>query len=233
MKHIKKVYIAVFSIIIYFILSYIYSNMIKKEEYIDVYVLNSEYSKGTSIKKENIQKVQIKNAKKEDKYYEYDINEIYEKIDSYVLNYDFKAGKILESSDFILKDEYLKQGNLNEYIIIKINNSTDNLTANIKKGSIVNIYYTGIEEKIRDVLNKLSFETVISSTRQDAYITTKVFENVLVIEAYNKEGKTIDNSNTNEQDMVNSILIKAKKEDILIVKNLEKYGEYSVSIINN
>lgn len=233
MKHIKKVYIAVFSIITYFILSYIYSNMIKKEEYIDVYVLNSEYSKGTSIKKENIQKVQIKNAKKEDKYYEYDINEIYEKIDSYVLNYDFKAGKILESSDFILKDEYLKQGNLNEYIIIKINNSTDNLTANIKKGSIVNIYYTGIEEKIRDVLNKLSFETVISSTRQDAYITTKVFENVLVIEAYNKEGKTIDNSNTNEQDMVNSILIKAKKEDILIVKNLEKYGEYSVSIINN
>lgn len=232
----KKIYIAIFSIITYFSLSYVYSNVIKKEDTGYIYLLNNDIDKGSNIKKENLTLVKVYKHNITD-YSIYDIESLINN-EKYVLKSNFFKNSVLKKEDFILKNEFKLLNENYEYITININSSNSNVYNNISKNMLVNIYFTGQESKSSNILNQMSGENVISSERQDAYVTVRILEKIKVLDTFNKEGISIDKNKStsgsvavNANNSVNSIMIEVKKEDALRIRNLEKNGEFSLSII--
>lgn len=162
-----QIYILLFSILIFFILSFVYNKLMLNSKCI--FVLKSDISKGERLSYDNIQKVIIKNFNQEELIEPYDC----------VAKFDLKKGQIL-NSEIISKDEI---STINEKVIIPLSDTFDT----IKKGDFVNIYITTNKENIKDIKNT---EYVSLTNKTSDNITIKIINNVEILGMYkNNEDK--------------------------------------------
>ena len=144
----RKIIFLIILIILNYIFFYLYNLFAITNRYQKIYILNQDIKEGQNIKDEYFDIEYVKNNN-------FHFNN---KNEEYVFKCDLKKGQILNDTLVINKENYKVK---KEYINIKLN---ENLNYNIKKGDIVNIYYTSKDK------SKL------------------ILENIEIINSYNKEG---------------------------------------------
>lgn len=144
----RKIIFLIILILLNYIFFYLYNLFAITNRYQKVYILNQDIKEGQNIKEEYFDIEYVKNNN-------FHFNN---KNEEYVFKCDLKKGQILNDTLVINKENYKVK---KEYINIKLN---ENLNYNIKKGDIVNIYYTSKDK------SKL------------------ILENIEIINSYNKEG---------------------------------------------
>ena len=144
----RKIIFLIILILLNYIFFYLYNLFAITNRYQKIYILNQDIKEGQNIKEEYFDIEYVKNNN-------FHFNN---KNEEYVFKCDLKKGQILNDTLVINKENYKVK---KEYINIKLN---ENLNYNIKKGDIVNIYYTSKDK------SKL------------------ILENIEIINSYNKEG---------------------------------------------
>jgi len=216
MKTKKNLIILIFTIIIYFIFSYVYNNFIISQNMNTVYVLKKDITKGEKITSEDVEKITIKST--------LNIDYIKDIKDDIVAINNLYQGKILVSQDVKTEKEYISINEGKEMISIKIKATDDTVSNTISKGSIVNIFYTLKKEKItNDLIGIENVEYI-----QDM-LTMKILENVEVIAIYDSEG--IEIKNTQDTKLIDTLLIQVSKEESIKIKNIKEEGNFSCSLI--
>lgn len=144
----RKIIFLIILILLNYIFFYLYNLFAITNRYQKVYILNQDIKEGQNIKDEYFDIEYVKNNN-------FHFNN---KNEEYVFKCDLKKGQILNDTLVINKENYKVK---KEYINIKLN---ENLNYNIKKGDIVNIYYTSKDK------------------------SNLILENIEIINSYNKEG---------------------------------------------
>ncbi len=234
MNYKKRLYILILTIVSYFIFNHIYENSTKTDQLSQIYILNKDIVRGELITKDAVKQIEILNS---DNNLNRNIYISDEQIGKVVSNNSYNLGQALLKDMVILKNEFINIEDDNELISISINKSDDNVSNQIKKGNIVNIYYTGKSSQVIDLVNKSNFESVVSDLESDGYSTIKIINNTEIINVFDKNGNEIkDNgrgsmNNINEDmEIIDTIMIKTTKEIVMLINNLKKYGTFSVSI---
>ncbi len=207
---------------------YNYFNYNKKIEY--VYVFNEDFEKGIKINENMVTKLALVNNNVKDQY----ITE-FSSIKNCTLNENVKKGNLLKNSDFLDDSEFILVENNEVLMSINLKNSENLASYQIKKGSIINLIYTGKSEYAYDVVSKLEKSSIVSSkSGATSYITLNVVENVDIKGIYNKNGVDISksyNNLTQDEKLIDTVLIKIDKDTAMIIENLKQYGDFSVVIV--
>ena len=122
-----------FSILIFFILCFLYNKLLLNSQCI--FVLTKDVSKGEKLSSDCIQKIIVKNLSKEELIYPYDS----------FSKYNLKKGQIL-NNEIISNEEVLKE---KEQVIIPLSQKINNL----KKGDVINIYVTLKKQDANSIKN--------------------------------------------------------------------------------
>lgn len=215
--------ILVASILVYFFFSYIYNNLVIKNNMEIGFILKEDLNRGQDINENNLIKVDIKKGT---------LNNL-AKIDDVsdkVLNCDLKRGQVLLKDYCINKDEYIFSNTENEIICLKIESSEDFVSYQVKKDSIVNVYYTGKFDMANKIINEMNLSN-IKSNENSGYISVKLLENIKVIDVFDNYGNSIKMYEDRNNLEINTIMIEVKKEMINKINNLKNYGKFSLSIV--
>lgn len=229
MSYKKRLIILVSSVFIYIIIIFIY-NKINASNYNEAFVLKNDVLRGQTLKESDFKQIKLK---------ENDIITnlgifITDKIENYVPRKDLSKGCILLKEDVIEKNEYNKSAEDTEIISIKISNPEDIVSYQIEKNSIVNLYYTGKLKLAKGILEDIDLPSIATknSNIDSEYVTIKLIENIKVIDLFDKYGNVIERGNyvKNEASKIDTIMFELKKDLVIKINNLKKYGEFSISI---
>lgn len=222
MRYKKYIIILLIAIVLYFILTFIYNKIVKNDAYIYAYLVKQDINKGETLNVENVDKVKLQISNNQNVF------DDFENLELYVFNKNVEKGKVILKEDLALKSEY-KVDEEYEYISIKAESSDMAVSYNISKGDVVNIYYTAKTNMISDILEKYS-EDFITSGIEENYATLKLLKNVTILDTFNNSGISLSSDvNLNGDFVIDTVMIKVKKEDALLIKNLKNYGKFSFS----
>lgn len=199
------------SLVLLIIFNIVYLRL-KKEDEQQVLVVTKSIATGESITLKNTKMVTIKTDKKDSEY----ITDLpKESFSAYAL----KAGQIL-TSDLI---ENNSEENLEEYeyISLPITDADDAVSYKLKKGSIVNIYYTAKYSDVSEVLTG-STNAQYGSKSSESIITTKLYEKIEVIDLTDSVGQ--------ESGLYTQIQIRVKKEDATRLVCLKELGIFTLTM---
>ena len=205
MRRIKRIIIlsSIF-IIVYFSILFLYHRIVLSKEYISVYALKKDITKGKKILLEDVYEIKL-NKKEFDE--NFDIGkDIFNK--EVVVSQNISKNHILTKDKIINKEEYIFDDS-KEMIAINIENNSKYINSKLTKGSIVNIYFTPNDN------------TVPQSNVE------KVDNNVKILDISDKNGNSI----TNSKDIL-EIIVLLDKEKVLKINTLKPNGRFYVSIIN-
>ena len=227
MKYKKYILILIISIIIFFVLTYVYNNILNKDEYVEVFVLNETVIEGEKIDEGKISKIKILTD-----INKFDFIRSDKELKNMVANNTIYKGSIILKSNLIDEVEYKNNKNL-EYVSIKVSSSDSSASYQVLPGSLINIYYSGKTDQINDLISSFNKTfSYISSGMQESYMTVNLLENMYVIDTFNKSGISLnDKDNLSGDVLIDTIMIKVDKDTALLINNLKKYGEFSFSII--
>ena len=227
MKYKKYILILIISIIIFFVLTYVYNNILNKDEYVEVFVLNETVIEGEKIDEGKISKIKILTD-----INKFDFIRSDKELKNMVANNTIYKGSIILKSNLIDEVEYKNNKNL-EYVSIKVSSSDNSASYQVLPGSLINIYYSGKTDQINDLISSFNKTfSYISSGMQESYMTVNLLENMYVIDTFNKSGISLnDKENLSGDVLIDTIMIKVDKDTALLINNLKKYGEFSFSII--
>ena len=213
----KRVILLFCIIIVYIILSYIYSVM-TKENLKEVYVITKEVKRGEEITLENSSKIKIDVDSSQKLYLE--------NIENILAKFDLKEGQILSLDNVIKKEEYTNAQNQdNEIVIIDLSDFSSSIQSNLSIGMMVNLYYTGRSSQVENFFNNSNYKKVKSSNISDSYTTVLLLENITVKEVYDKNGKV-----TNEEGRGEKIALEVDNNMAIMTQNIKNYGTFSVTI---
>lgn len=227
MKYKRHFIIILIAIVIYVILTIVYNNIILKSDEKIVFISKEDIAKGSEISIEKFESVILKNIDTSLGY----ITDL-SKFTNTLANFDIKKGQIIIEEMIISKDKYIKSNNDEELVSIKIKNSEDCASYNIGKNSIVNIYYTGKFDLANEILKDLNTTNVISGGNP-GYITTELLKNIKITNVYDKYGNeiNINSLQSNNEILVDTIIISTNSKMAMNIYNLSRYGEFSLSIL--
>lgn len=227
MKYKKQLIILIISTILYIVLSAIYNNVVVKSKEQVVYVLKEDITKGEKINIDKLQKITLKNNELDESY---NINLV--NLANTVANINLYSEQILTNTVLIDENKYIKSDNKEEIVSIKLKTSEDSISYNISKDSLVNIYYTGKTDNANKILENVNDINVISGG-EPGYISVKLFSNIKVIGVYDKYGNEINvnDKRENNEVVIDTILISTDSKMAMTIYNLQKYGEFSLSLI--
>lgn len=205
MRRIKRIIILLsIFIIVYFSILFLYHRIVLSKEYISVYALKKDITKGKKILLEDVYEIKL-NKKEFDE--NFDIGkDIFNK--EVVVSQNISKNHILTKDKIINKEEYIFDDS-KEMIAINIENNSKYINSKLTKGSIVNIYFTPNDN------------TVPQSSVE------KVDNNVKILDISDKNGNSI----TNSKDIL-EIIVLLDKEKVLKINTLKPNGRFYVSIIN-
>lgn len=205
MRRIKRIIILLsIFIIVYFSILFLYHRIVLSKEYISVYALKKDITKGKKILLEDVYEIKL-NKKEFDE--NFDIGkDIFNK--EVVVSQNISKNHILTKDKIINKEEYIFDDS-KEMIAINIENNSKYINSKLTKGSIVNIYFTPNDN------------TVPQSNVE------KVDNNVKILDISDKNGNSI----TNSKDIL-EIIVLLDKEKVLKINTLKPNGRFYVSIIN-
>lgn len=221
----RKIYILIFSIIIYFTLNYIYTQILNKPITSKIYLLKESKSRGMKITNEDITEVNIlSNLNLEEYVYNTD------DLENMLINDNYSKGQILHKSMFVEEKEYINVTNDKEVISVSIENQEGLVGYKLQKGSLINLYYTGKLNQAKDILNGFN-SNIISEGSLDGHITTCILENIKILDVVDKYGNSILDAKVNtEVYNFNNIIIETTKDNIMKINNLKEYGKFSITL---
>lgn len=220
----RNLYIIIIAIIIYFVLIFCYNKFILKDDYSYFYVLSKDVLRGEKILNSHFIKVKILNNNfntnmNKNKYLSDD------KVDGYY-NDDYYQGSIMLNKMVILSNNYLNAKQDNEIVSIKLNFSEDAGSYQLKKGSIVNIFYSAKLSEIESLYNNINKESILSNNLKSGFVTIKLLEKVKIINCYDKYGNIPEKGN-----VIETILVEVSKEDSIKIFNLKNSGKFTISVL--
>ena len=225
MKYRRNLIIILIAICIYFVINIIYNQIILKNNYMKIYSLKKDVNKGEKISIDMIEEINVLNISEND--YINDINII---LDKYATR-DLKKGQIITKKLINEKDKIVIADDSKEIVSLKISVPENVNAYNLEKGNIVNVYYTGKAEESKNILNNKEIEYITSGGSPE-YVTGKLIENIKVIGVCDNYGNNIvhDENEKNEVNVI-TVLFEVDKDMVIILNNLEKYGEFTLSLI--
>ncbi|MBQ9013998.1 MAG: hypothetical protein IJ094_10700 [Bacilli bacterium] len=205
MRRIKRIImlLSIF-IIVYFTILFLYHRIVLSKEYVCVYALTKDITKGKNILQEDVYEIKL-NKKEFDENFDIGKNIFDEEV---VVSQNISRNQILTKDKIITKEEYVFDDS-KEMIAINIENNSKYINSKLTKGSIVNIYFVPNEN------------TVPQSSVE------KVDNNVKILDISDKNGNSI----TNSKDIL-EIIVLLDKEKVLKINTLKPNGKFYVSIIN-
>lgn len=218
MKFKRNLYMIIIAIILYFSLSFIYNNFVVKSEFIYVYGLTKDVSRGDIINKQDFNKVKI-STDNLDNY----INKLPQ--EGYYKD-DYESGTIMLINMVLSKEEYIRSKENTEVISIQLDTAEDAVSYQISKGNIVNIFYSAKLMDIKNIYNSINKESIISNNLENGYVTIKLLDNIEILNCYDKNGNV-----TKKGAIAQTILVEVSKDEIVKINNLKNYGKFSISII--
>ena len=226
MRYKKYIVILILSIIIFFIMMYLYNNVINKNEFISCYITNKDIMKG-----EKIDFNDLIISKIEQNSLNLDFLSVNSNIENMVMKNDIKKGSIIYTNDLILKSEF-DYNKEYEYISLKINSSDDSVSYQTLKDTYVNVYYTAKTSQISDLINsdENNKEDFLTLGIEEAYTTINILQNIKVIDAFNKSGISLQSGEVGTDTLVDTIMISVNRVTALKINNLKKYGTFSFSL---
>lgn len=228
MRYKRNIIIILVSIIIYIVLNIVYNNIFVKSNEIKVFVLKEDISRGNEISGEKLQEIILKNYDLSVNYIQ-DVSILKDKVNEI----DLYKGQILSSDMFIDKSEYICSKEDEEIVSIKIQNSENSSSYKISKDTMVNIYYTGKTEYANEILKNMDSVNVISGG-ESGYITVKLFDNIEIVDVYDKYGNKIEQGLVKEdsEKLLDTVLINTNSQMAMMIYNLSRYGEFSISVLS-
>lgn len=231
MKYKKYIIMLVFSIIIFLVLMYVYKNVINKDNLASAYIAILDIKKGDKPSTKNLKKIYID-------FKDYNANSIEYLKDlsgkeNFVFNNDIKCGNIISEKALIKENEYTVDSDY-EYISLKVENSEDSSFYNIKKGNHINVYCTAKTDQLEDIINFYSDKKfdIFTSGAKESYTTVNILKDVEVVDSYNKFGVSMEDIDKLGTDtVVDTVMIKLKKEEGIRLSNIKKYGKISLTLI--
>lgn len=221
----KNLLILIVSIFIYFIINYIYQNVVVSNDYIQIYVLNQDVNRGDAIKEEYFDVVNINNSNVS---LESTIN--INTLKEYVFRDSFSKNQIL-TNDIVLESSLYESSDL-EIITIKFD-SIENIAAyKVEKGSIVNVFYTAKYSEISNVIEDIDNQKMYVGEGTLETVTIKLFENINILNAYDKDGNIIKISDNTDGEIISTITVEVSKNEALIYNSIKDKGIFSISVIS-
>ena len=217
----KNIIILFIAIAIYLIISIVYQKLINKNKYVEVYVLNKDMQRGEDLSLEDLDKIKVLTDNVYLDQYNFDIN------NHYVFKDYIYKNQIITNSVLIKKDEYVKSKF--EIVSIKLESIDNAASFQITKGNIVNIFYNSKTEDISNILSNINKENIILGKGNNEIITLKLFENIKILNTYNKEGQIIKDDSSNK--LISTIDIELTKENAILVNSLKSKGEFIITIV--
>lgn len=213
----KKIIISLgVSLLIVIILNYI-TIMKTNSDYIELPIYKNENLKGTTIQDKDITKLKVKKTKENESLLK-QVNQM--NIQNKVLNVDVLKGQLVTEEQFIGKDEILESNQEFQYIAIPINNTSYPTCNTLKRADKVTIYYTA---KAKDITNAIkNKKKLYANNSQEGLVTCLLFEEAEVISVHDSTGKQAQNT------VVTDVLIRLKKEDVMLVANLKSQGVFDI-----
>ncbi len=228
MNYRRNIYLLILTIIIYFSFNYVYTKIFNKNNFLEVYVISKQLSRGEVITNDNMEIIKIENN---------DGNKNYitkEEIGNIVSKDTYEKGQIFFKNMAIPVDEYKAIENNSEIISITLDKLDDNVSNQIDKGSIINIYYTGKTSQVKSILNNVNSSSIISDSQNESYLTFLMLENCKVLDICDSNGNEILKNNTTKSNYslkINTVILETTRENALIINNIKVYGEFSASIV--
>ena len=220
-KYKKRIIILLCSLIIYFILIYVRSK-ITNTNTVEVFVLNKDILRGEKINDQDIKVIKINEM-------ELNINHV-NSVNNIVAKDNLMCGQILSKENVLDESEYVKVSKEDkERIAIKLSDLNTSASSIFDKGSIVNIYYTGRSSQLENIIQKFNTQIIKSSSIADSYTTIGLIDDVKIINLYDKNGKKINNEQT-QINIIDSIEIEVEKDMAVLIENLKNYGKFSVTV---
>ena len=213
----KRLLYLICFITIYFLCLF-FHNKITNDNLKEVYVLTKDITRGESLTKNNTKKIKV-----EDKAI--NINYV-DNVDNLLSKETLKLGTILSKNDVVQINEYEEINEDKENILIDIGDMTSSLNVSVEKGSIVNIYYTGRSSQLNGVIDKSKYSKVESGSITDSYITLLLLKDIEVKAVYDKSGNNIEEKVNN----VSAISIEVDENTAMLIENIKKYGEFSITV---
>lgn len=231
MSKIRKLLIAFgITVVIYGLFSYIYNTYIK-QPYQSIYILNKDLAKNEVIKEEYLKEVKVLSLSNIEEYISK--NEIIEENGNIVASYNIKAGQVLTKDVISQKQDQLKGQEDYEYISLDIKAASKGVSYQIRKGSMVNIYYTSRNKLVEEVLS--SKEKIYSSNNEESNVTCKLLENVEIFGIYDSKGtSTIEDSSKDSKSSItfDTVVIRVNKKDAMLISNLKDQGDFNFTIVS-
>lgn len=225
MQYKRKIIVLTIAIVIYFILSYIYSHFILKNEEVEAVIFSHDITKGTCIEEKDIQFIKIQEKNINNTLWQIDKNKI---IGKYA-TCDYYQGQIIYKDMLIEKEEAQLIQDGKERISLKIKNVEESISNQLQKDSLVAIYYTAKTSLIKDMIQTDNVGNV-SNRQVDGYTTIKLIEKIKILDVYDKNGIKVDKNGKNIQ-MIDSITIEADEKLVMRIQHLKEYGEFHFSMV--
>ena len=205
MRRIKRIImlLSIF-IIVYFSILFLYHRIILSKEYVCVYALNKDITKGNNILLEDLYEIKL-NKKVFNENFDVYNNIFHEDV---VVSQNISKNQILTKDKIINKEEYIFNDS-KEMIAINIEDSSKYINSKLKKGSVVNIYF------------------IPNDNTEHQSGVENVDNNVEILDISDKNGNSI----TNSKDIL-EIIVLLDKEKVFKINTLKPNGKFYVSIIN-
>lgn len=208
---------AIFTFIVFGLLTLIQNKIINYEEQIKVFVANTEIKKETKLNKNDFDECYLpEGLAKELNVLTKIPNDMYTKTDMY-------KGQFLISSVIGTKEELkiIEGGENKEKISVELGDLASMLSYQIKRGDKVNLYFTGKYEVVEKMINK--FPNVLIGSLSTVQILDK--EEILGI--YDKNGVSSENEEFLEP---NTIIFGVSKQNSEIINNFRNQGEFYLTM---
>lgn len=227
MKYKKRLIILLISVFIYIIFNILYNKLVVSSDYKKVWILTKNIEKGNEITINDLKQITLKG----DNYIEEYITDV-SVLSNKVSNYNLYKNQLVTNDILVDKDKYITTSENKEVISIKVKTPEDGAAYNINKDDRVNIYYTGKTDYATSVLEEFEGSNIVSGGNP-GYISVMLFKNIDVIGVYDKYGNEINNNQVQENEIVmDTILISVDNKMAMIVSNLQRYGDFTLSLVN-
>lgn len=208
---------AIFTIIVFSILTFVQNKIINYEEQVKVFVVNQEIPKESKLTKDSFDECYLSESlAKELKALKQVPNNIYAKTDMY-------KGQFLIDSLVGTKEELkiIEGGENKEKISIELSNQASMLSYQIKRGDIVNLYFTGKYEVVANNIDKFPNILVGNLT------TVQILDNEEILGIYDKNGISSESEEFLEP---NTIVFGVSKEKAEVINNFRTQGEFYLTM---
>lgn len=228
MRYKRKLIVLIIAVCVYIILSVIYNKLIVKTDDKKVYVLTKDIQKGKEITVNDLKEIILKTKDEKNEY----ITDL-SILSTNLAGIDLYKNQILTNNMIINKNNYIKVNEDEEIVPIKIKTSEDGASYNVSRNDLVNIYYTGKTDYANNILEGFKGSNIISGGNP-GYISVILFKSIKVVGVYDKYGNEINDNNKDQGNeiVMDTILISTNSKMAMIIYNLQRYGDFSLSLVN-